>query len=573
MTKHIAQGLIGLIIATASWAEPTDPGTYSATGEKPGVPAPPGYYVNTTGATAPTPAPVGTYIDTAGKSYATQASAGTYAPTTGMANALPAPVGHFVSSFGASAATPAPAGSYVSTTGATTAMLASQGTYVPCPAASEATQASPGHYVNTIGATEQTPAAPGYYIWQVGSSSAIAAPMGHYVPTAGATAANQAPPGTFVNITAASAATPAPAGYFVSSSGQSSAQKAPAGYYTPSAGMSAAIPAPAGSFVSSQGASSVTLAPPGYFVNTSGSTSAIAAPPGRYVPTAGATATLQCPPGTTSYVASAACRIIQADLPCTPDTAGPCYQTDAPEQIVATNQTGTFIFHFEVENASQEVGTASPLSQLTIVSTDLDGDDAGHFLLGFNTPLILNEGDSETLKIKASAPTNQSINVWLNLTTDQNASVGEPGQTQRIHLVLLQNTTSGDADGDGLLDTDEALLGTRVDLADTDGDGYKDGFEAANPQMNPLMDDSDLVDFFQAERAMFNLYTATDVQEGSMDDLVLEPLGGGQYQLEWFLMSTTNLEEGIWNTVSTNQLIFTPDGALDTQLFRIRAEP
>ena len=56
-----------------------------------------------------------------------------------------------------------------------------------------------------------------------------------------------------------------------------------------------------------------------------------------------------------------------------------------------------------------------------------------------------------------------------------------------------------------------------------------------------------------------------------MGDLVLEPLGGGQYQLEWMLLSTTNLMEGSWTPVSTNQLYFTPDGAIDTQLFRIRA--
>ncbi|MEA2069424.1 MAG: hypothetical protein U9P12_09500, partial [Verrucomicrobiota bacterium] len=117
MVKWIAFGLIGLLAATTSGAELTDPGTYSSDGYKPGVLAPPGYYVSSQGATAPSPAPIGMYTDSAGQSYATQASPGTYAPTTGMAQALPAPVGHFVSSFGASAATPAVPGTYVSTTG------------------------------------------------------------------------------------------------------------------------------------------------------------------------------------------------------------------------------------------------------------------------------------------------------------------------------------------------------------------------------------------------------------------------------------------------------------------------
>ena len=62
MTKYTAVGLIGMLIAMASIAEPTDLGTYSATGEKPGTPAPIGSYVPSFGATTATIAPPGPYV-------------------------------------------------------------------------------------------------------------------------------------------------------------------------------------------------------------------------------------------------------------------------------------------------------------------------------------------------------------------------------------------------------------------------------------------------------------------------------------------------------------------------------
>jgi len=40
-------------------------------------------------------------------------------------------------------------------------------------------------------------------------------------------------------------------------------------------------------------------------------------------------------------------------------------------------------------------------------------------------------------------------------------------------------TETSDADGDGLTDAQEALLGTNPDLADTDGDGLNDGLEVS----------------------------------------------------------------------------------------------
>lgn len=67
---------------------PCIPGTYSATGNQPGVPAPPGYYVATSGATAPTPAPVGSYASGPAATGYSPDPPGTITPIPGMSAAL-----------------------------------------------------------------------------------------------------------------------------------------------------------------------------------------------------------------------------------------------------------------------------------------------------------------------------------------------------------------------------------------------------------------------------------------------------------------------------------------------------
>src|SRR3954467_1387919 len=78
----------------------TQPGYYSADGQEPGIPAPPGTYVATFGATAPTPNPFGYYTD----------HEASVAP-------IPAPPGSYVDTLGAISPTLAPPGSYVPVNG------------------------------------------------------------------------------------------------------------------------------------------------------------------------------------------------------------------------------------------------------------------------------------------------------------------------------------------------------------------------------------------------------------------------------------------------------------------------
>jgi uncharacterized membrane protein YjfL (UPF0719 family) len=62
---------------------------------------------------------------------------------------------------------------------------------------------------------------------------------------------------------------------------------------------------------------------------------------------------------------------------------------------------------------------------------------------------------------------------------------------EQNNTAVVQVMTSLDMDGDGLLDGEEQRLGTRVDLADTDGDGLNDWDEVRTYGTNPLLKDSD----------------------------------------------------------------------------------
>ena len=90
------------------------------------------------------------------------------------------------------------------------------------------------------------------------------------------------------------------------------------------------------------------------------------------------------------------------------------------------------------------------------------------------------------------------LSAWRQVTSSGSASSASFELAEsRINLwtQTAAQTSSGfqlsavipsaeDADGDGLLDTDEANLGTNVNIADTDGDGLSD-FDELNRDGNP----------------------------------------------------------------------------------------
>ncbi len=324
------------------------PGTYSATGLQPGVPAPPGYFVPGPGATNPIPADAGYFAQGYGNTNPTAASAGSYTPIAGMRSALSADPGFYVSNSGSTLQTatspgyiqPEPGqtgqisarpGHYAPVARMISDILASPGFYVPSNGYSYQIPASPGYYVPASGSLHQSPAGSGFYAPVSNMTSELPAPAGFYVPSNGATMAMRvdagyyqpnagqanelltqvgsyaplsgmmtgilASPGYYVPLTGMTNQIPAGPGFYVPSNGASAQMPSLAGNYVPGSNMSIALPAPIGTYVPSNAAVAPTLADPGYFQNDVGQTSQKLVPLGRYTPFAGMSAGIDSSPG------------------------------------------------------------------------------------------------------------------------------------------------------------------------------------------------------------------------------------------------------------------------------------
>jgi hypothetical protein len=91
-------------------AESCEPGFFSSTGEVPCMPAPPGTFVDSAGATLATPCPVGTYQEFSAAISCTVAEEGTYVPEPGLRLPIACPEDTFSDVTGAISCQPCPAG-------------------------------------------------------------------------------------------------------------------------------------------------------------------------------------------------------------------------------------------------------------------------------------------------------------------------------------------------------------------------------------------------------------------------------------------------------------------------------
>jgi hypothetical protein len=105
-TVSATQGIVSgsTVVTGVDPLVPCAQGSYSATGNEPCTPAPPGYYVDTTGATAATPCAPGYFQDQAGQQ-----------------SCAAAPIGFYVATLAATAATQCPSGTTTPAAGATSA--------------------------------------------------------------------------------------------------------------------------------------------------------------------------------------------------------------------------------------------------------------------------------------------------------------------------------------------------------------------------------------------------------------------------------------------------------------------
>ena len=129
-------------------------------------------------------------------------------------------------------------------------------------------------------------------------------------------------------------------------------------------------------------------------------------------------------------------------------------------------------------------------------------------------------------------------------------------------------TFSEDADGDGLLNSNEWAIGTNPRNGDTDGDNFGDGFEVANGG-SPTVSHNPYMDFVRNNGGIFGLYESNVVVDVAVGQLALET-SGGMADLSLQLMKSDDLTTWTnaappveWSIpVETNQ-----------QFFRVRAEP
>lgn len=116
---------------------------------------------------------------------------------------------------------------------------------------------------------------------------------------------------------------------------------------------------------------------------------------------------------------------------------------------------------------------------LRITANDRDGNGA------FTTNLVVN-GRVDSFRIYASQmqPGDAAQPYFNDFAVTAAVDADSDGMPDEWELAYFGNTTSqvanGDADNDGLQNLAEFNAGTIPNLADTDGDGLKDGFEAAN---------------------------------------------------------------------------------------------
>jgi len=114
-------------------------------------------------------------------------------------------------------------------------------------------------------------------------------------------------------------------------------------------------------------------------------------------------------------------------------------------------------------------------TQLVLLDSDSDGD-------GFSD-------EDELTNVPATDPLDPNDNPFRVLDSDGDGC-SDFEEVQFIGLCDNDPNSSIDSDRDGILDNEEAILGTDPFVADTDGDGLADGDEIVFGS-NPLVSDSD----------------------------------------------------------------------------------
>ena len=152
---------------------------------------------------------------------------------------------------------------------------------------------------------------------------------------------------------------------------------------------------------------------------------------------------------------------------------------------------------------------------------------------------------------------------WSGDETGTNLSVDITMNAPKSVLAVF----SDDADGDGLTNNEEEVVGSNPWKADTDGDGFDDAFEFAKG-LSPTNDDSDVATYIQNHDDFFGLYASNAVLDVAVGQMLMDVVGSEallslQLETSEDLVTWTNAGDAVEWTMPV-------DG--EKKFLRVRAE-
>ncbi len=130
----------------------------------------------------------------------------------------------------------------------------------------------------------------------------------------------------------------------------------------------------------------------------------------------------------------------------------------------------------------------------------------------------------------------------------------------------IMATFSDDADGDGLLNSNETAIGSDPWNPDTDGDGFDDAFEVQKG-LSPTNDDSDVATYIQNNDSSFGLYPSNVVLDVAVGQILMD-IEGGTAQFNLQLEESDDLVT--WTNAGEPKVWSRPVGG-EKKFFRVRS--
>ena len=113
---------------------------------------------------------------------------------------------------------------------------------------------------------------------------------------------------------------------------------------------------------------------------------------------------------------------------------------------------------------------------------------------------------------------------WLFMGWSGDASGTNEAFVMMTEPQTVMATFSDDADGDGLLNSNETVYGSNPWNSDTDGDGFGDKLEMDNGG-SPTVSDQWRVDYINANGSDFNLYASNVVLDVALGEILMDVIG------------------------------------------------